>query len=269
MAEKTGRTRTWYGHGSAARRRNRANSRGAAGGNIGKNPAVVYADTKKKFLVARGEALHFSEGVNFYKIVWLYVLGGLIGFFVEVVWCYYVYRRIEWHSAMAFTPFNPIYGSGAVILYLTLRKADKRNLLLVFFVAAAAGTLIELACSYLQESLFHSYSWDYRHLPYNFQGRVCLGMTVGWGLLGVAWVLFLCPALDKVISVIPQRTGKIVAAILAAVIAVDAAITVAAMLRWLARRAGLAPHGALGVLLDRFFPDVRMQFIFPRIKFFK
>ncbi len=236
---------------------------------LGKKPAAVYAAVCARLREGRGEERHFSDGVNFYKLVWLYVLGGFIGFCVEVVWCYHIYHRIEWHSAMAFTPFNPIYGAGCVVLYLTLRKAKPRHLIPVFFVAALAGTLIELICSYLQETLFHSYSWDYRHLPYNFEGRICLGMTLGWGALGVAWVLFLCPLLEGIIARIPQKTGKRVAAALAAVIAVDAVITVAAMLRWAARRAGGAPATFIGALLDYFFPDARMNFLFPRIKFFK
>lgn len=256
---KTNKIRAWAG---CVSRSARAGRRGA------KRNKAVYTATCRRLQDGRGEERHFSEGVNFYKLVWLYVIGGFAGFIVETIWCYHVYHRIEWHSAMAFTPFNPIYGAGAVALFLCLRKVPKRNFLLVFFISAAAGTLVELVSSYIQEFAFHSYSWDYRHLPWNFEGRICLGMSVAWGLLGVAWAWLLCPAMERLIAALPQRTGKITAAVLAAVIAVDAAVTVAAMLRWLARRAGLSPRTAVGVFLDKFFPDARMHFLFPRIKFF-
>ncbi len=114
-------------------------------------------------------------------------------------------------------------------LFLALRRVDKRNFLLIFLISAVAGTLVEPMSSYIREDVFHSYSWDYRHLPFNFEGRICLGMTVGWGAPGVAWVLFLCPGLEKILALLPQAF--------------------------------------VGRLPDVFFPDARMHFIFPRIKF--
>lgn len=223
---------------------------------------------KRRERAAPADKKHFSQGVNFYKLVWLYALGGLAGFLIEIVWCYHVYGVLEWHSAMAFTPFNPIYGAGAAALFLSLRGMKKNNVLIIFLFSAAAGTLIELVASYFQEYFFHSYSWDYAHLPYNFEGRICLGMTAGWGLLGVAWVWLLSPALEKLLSFIPQRFGKIMAVLLVFVIVADATVTVGAMSRWLERRAEIPPVGESDLFFDRFFPDARMQFMFPRIKFF-
>lgn len=223
---------------------------------------------KRRERAAPADKKHFSQGVNFYKLVWLYALGGLAGFLIEIVWCYHVYDVLEWHSAMAFTPFNPIYGAGAVVLFLSLRGMKKNNVLIIFLFSAAAGTLIELVASYFQEYFFHSYSWDYAHLPYNFEGRICLGMTAGWGLLGVAWVWLLSPALEKVLSFVPQKFGKVMAVLLVFVIVADATVTVGAMSRWLERRAEIPPGGELDLFFDRFFPDARMEFMFPRIKFF-
>lgn len=69
---------------------------------------------------------HFAEGVNFYKLFWVFVLGSVFGYIVETVWCFIRNGHYECRSSLVFGPFNTIYGIGALILYLGLYKINKK-----------------------------------------------------------------------------------------------------------------------------------------------
>lgn len=213
------------------------------------------------------EKKHFAYGMNVYKLLWVYYIGGIIGFLWETVWCLFRYGNYQWRSGMAFTPFNPVYGLGAVVLYVSLYKVNKENHSLVFLIGVLGGTAVELFCSYFQEFCFGSMAWNYSKMLLNFEGRICLPISLFWGALTLAWVRWICPGLEKIISHIPEKVGKTLAWVLLAVVIVDAAITIAAMLRWIDRRAGLEAASFIGEWLDRFFPDKRMQFMFPSTRF--
>ncbi len=215
------------------------------------------------------EKKHFAAGLNVYKLLWVYYIGGIAGFLWETVWCLFRYGNYQWRSGMAFTPINPVYGMGAVVLYLTLYKVNKKNYPLIFLIGVVGGTAVELFCSYFQEYLFGAAAWNYSHMFMNFEGRICLGISLVWGVFTLAWTEWICPVLEKAISIIPDRIGKVLTWVLLAVVLADAFVTVSAMVRWTSRRAGDPPKTFFGEWLDAWFPDKKMHFLYPSMQFVK
>ncbi len=203
-----------------------------------------------------------------YRLIILYALGGFMGFVVEVVWCGFIFKQFEWRSGMLFTPFNPVYGLGAVALSTGLTRIPKKRVVVIFLLGAVVGTLVELFCSYFQEFFFQSFSWDYRHLPFNFEGRICLYMSLAWGLLSVLFSWVIAPFIDKIFKRIPTRLLRPLALSLGAVILIDGILTVTATARFVARVKGYATPSPVGRVFDFLFPDARMRFTFPRIIFY-
>ena len=68
----------------------------------------------------------FAEGLCFDKLVWIFVIGCIIGFIVETLWCYVRWGKIESRKGLIYGPFTPIYGFGGVLLtlWLTAKIAD-------------------------------------------------------------------------------------------------------------------------------------------------
>lgn len=214
-----------------------------------------------------GEKKHFAQGLNVYKLLWVYYIGGIIGFLWETVWCLFRYGNYQWRSGMAYTPFNPVYGMGAVVLYVTLYKVDKENYPLIFLLGVFGGTAVELFCSYFQEFCFGAVAWNYSKMFLNFEGRICLPISLVWGLFTLAWVKWICPALEKVISLIPDTFGKVLTWLIFALILADTFVTVSAMIRWIGRRTGENAKTFFGEWLDLHFPNKRMHFIYPSLRF--
>ena len=81
-------------------------------------------------------------------------------------------------------PFLPLYGSGAIMM-LVVSMPFQENGFLVYLAGCVGATVLEYVTGILMETLFKVRYWDYSKYPLNFQGRVCIGTTLAWGLLTI------------------------------------------------------------------------------------
>ena len=58
-------------------------------------------------------------------------------------------------------------------------------------------TAVELLTSYLMEIVTGSWLWDYTNDGLNFQGRIALKSSVRFGIIGIAVLYGVWPALDR------------------------------------------------------------------------
>ena len=210
---------------------------------------------------------HFTKGLSLYKLLWVFYLGSFLGVVVEVLWCLLIHGRIESRSALVYGPFNPLYGVGAVALSLALYRYRNRGPWLSFLSGMVVGSAVEYVCSLLQELVLGSRSWDYSHLPFNLNGRICLLYSVFWGVLGVLWIKRLYPLMAKWILKIPNRVGKALTWAVMAFFVVNAIATCIALARWIQRMDGIPPQNAFMQFIDERFTDERMRNIFPGMVF--
>ena len=213
------------------------------------------------------ERRHFARGINLYKLLLVCFVGSFAGVVVEVLWCLVRNGYIESRAGLVYGPFNLLYGAGAVVLTLALYRYRNRGYLLSFLGGMIVGSVVEYACSWGQEALFGSRSWDYSSLPFNINGRICLLYSVFWGVLGVLWIKDIYPRMAKWILKIPNRAGKILTWCLTAFLIVNAAVTCVAVARWSQRVQGEAADGPFWSFVDQRFPDQRMERIFANMEF--
>ena len=103
--------------------------------------------------------------------------------------------------------------------------------------------------------LFGACFRDYSHLPFNLHGRVCLVFSLLWGVAALVWVRRIYPWLQRWIDRIPARTVGPLTRVLAVFMAVNIALTAAALGRMDERQRDLPPSSGAERLLDRCFPD--------------
>ena len=127
--------------------------------------------------------------------------------------------------------------------------------------------MVEYVCSYVQETLFGSVSWDYSNIPLNINGRVCLLYSIFWGALGVIWIKSIYPRLSVYVLMIPNKIGKALVWILLVFMLFDSVLSVFAVYRWSERVKGVKAESAVSVFLDNRFPDSRMEGIYPNMEF--
>lgn len=145
--------------------------------------------------------------------------------FLGWIWesCYVSIKKHKWiNRGFLRGPMLPIYGSGAIIVLLaTLPVRD--NLFLTFILGMIAATILEYFTGEAMEALFHVRYWDYSHQPFNLNGHICLTSSIAWGFFSILMVRVLHLPIDRFVTAIPEQLAQILAYILTAGIAIDAA----------------------------------------------
>lgn len=210
---------------------------------------------------------HFAQGLNLYKILLVCIVGSFAGVIIEMLWAYARYGVIESRRGLVYGPFNLLYGAGAVCLTLALYKYRNRGKLWSFCGGFVVGSVLEYFCSWAQEALLGSRSWDYSNLPLNLNGRICFTYSVFWGLLGILWIKDLYPRMAKWILKISNKVGKPLTVILTVFMVVNIIVTCFAVGRWSRRIEGVPASNSFWEFVDERFPNERMERIFANMSF--
>lgn len=210
---------------------------------------------------------HFAAGLNIYKLLLVCFIGCFAGVVVELLWCLLTRGYIESRSGLVYGPFNMLYGIGAVVLTATLYRFRNKGKWISFLGGFVVGSVVEYACSWFQEMVFGSVSWDYSRMPYNLNGRICLLYSIFWGVLGLVWVKSIYPMMAKLILKIPNRVGKVLTWALTVFFVFNCVVTVIAVFRWSQRVDMIEPLNAFWAFIDARFPNERMEKIFANMVF--
>ena len=125
-------------------------------------------------------------------------------------------------------PICPIYGVGALLLSLVVSSDESP--LVIFCVAVVGSAVLEYSVSYIMEKLFRVRWWDYTDQPFNLNGRICAESVLAFGVIGVLILKIINPALLALYSSMPQFLMFLLAAVLAAWLIFDIALSLWLML---------------------------------------
>lgn len=217
-----------------------------------KNSAAIEAEQQK-------------TKISFAEYVFIYLLGGLVGTVYETLLNLVKGQGFVFCNGSIFTPFNFVYGAGAVFIIMLLHNRQK--VYEVYLMGALGGGFIEYLLSFLAEKILGVLFWDYSDLPLNINGRTTILIMLFWGLLCVAVVFGIYRPLDKLFKKIPKKTAMILAVIMVVIVACDLSLTSLAVFRYGRRAAGMEAITFLGEFADSVFTDSFMAVRFPTIKF--
>ena len=146
-------------------------------------------------------------GVDLYHIVSWFIIYSFFGWVWET--SYVSLKEGEYiNRGFINGPFCTIYGAGAISVYLVLKPVEY-NLLLLFLGGIVVATVLEYFTAVLMESIFHTSWWDYSDKKFNFQGRICLGASLGWGFFTVGLFRILHPVVEDIVAMYPIYIGEI------------------------------------------------------------
>lgn len=210
---------------------------------------------------------HFARGMNIYKILLVCIVGSFAGVIIEMMWAFARYGIIESRRGLVYGPFNLLYGAGAAFLTIALYKYRNRGRLWSFCGGFIVGSALEYVCSWGQEVLLGSRSWDYSNMPLNINGRICFTYSVFWGILGIIWIKDLYPRMSKWILKIPNKVGRPLTWALTVFMIVNVIVSCVAVGRWAQRLEGQEAPNSFWEFVDERFPNQRMERIFANMSF--
>lgn len=153
--------------------------------------------------------------------------------FIGWIWeCLYVSVRRAWKTkkwefvnrGFLHGPLIPIYGFAAIVILLTT-IGMRENTAAVYVIGALTATLFELVTGTVMEKLFKVRYWDYSDMPLNYNGHICLIVSLFWGVFSVLLVQVIHVPVENFMIKIPGFVCELVAFSMIAVFAYDVTVS--------------------------------------------
>ena len=234
-------------------------------GHVEKRMAKAYPVIMEKTEQTEKEG-NFAEGCGFYKLLWLFLIGAVLGDFTETIFCRLTAGVWMSRSSLVWGPFSIVWGLAIAIatalLYKDREKPDRH----IFIVGTFLGGAYEYVCSVFTEIVFGKVFWDYSKIPFNLGGRINLLYCFFWGIAAVIWIKVLYPKFAGWIEKIPMLWGYVLTWILVVFMAVNILVSMAALVRYDMRANGRPAESGWEKVIDEHFDDERMDRIYPNAK---
>jgi uncharacterized membrane protein len=112
---------------------------------------------------------------NFLKNTFLFLLGGTIYFFIEILFRGFSHSSMFICGGLCFV----------IIGLLNETKYFKIPLFLKMFISSIIITVLELITGLIVNVWLKLEVWDYSSLPFNFMGQICILYTALWFFLSL------------------------------------------------------------------------------------
>ena len=200
------------------------------------------------------------------KIFFIFMIGSVIGYVVEMIVAFVQEGHFESRQGVLYGPFTPVYGIGILVFYMFFNRIKTREKKKIFLLAMLLGGITEYLCSFLQEKIFGTISWDYSNWILNINGRTTLIHCTYWGIAGILYISYIEPILPKLEALTRKNGTKILAGGMAILMFFNITISSLAAIRQKYRNENIEPQNKLEEFLDEKYPDEYMDKIFANKK---
>ena len=175
-------------------------------------------------------------GIDLYHLFYNFLIYSFFGWVWET--CYVSCRKRKFvNRGFLNGPIIPIYGAGATSIFILFTNIGGKisklenpvlELLVVYVAGMLLATILEYLTSLVMELLFHTRWWDYSTEKFNLNGRICLIVSLFWGVLSVLVTTIIQPRMTNTINGIPRQAGEIAGYVVILLFLIDFGATVVA-----------------------------------------
>jgi len=152
-------------------------------------------------------------------IVTMFIAFSIIGWIWELLYDFLKHGFIANHGVLH-GPWLPIYGFGGIIIYLLLNRFRKHSLI-VFMGSFVFCTIIEYCTGWFLETYRFNKWWNYKYMPFNLDGRICLLASIFFGISGLACIYIFTPRIKDFIEKHDLKKVAIICLVFVSIIAID------------------------------------------------
>lgn len=158
------------------------------------------------------------------KYFLLYIIYSFLGWLLEVIVTFVSSKKII-NRGFLIGPYCPVYGKGALLIILLLKKYEN-DIPALFVMSFAICSIVEYITGYVLEKIFNTRWWDYSNRKFNINGRVCLQNLVAFGMFGILMVQYINPFLLGLICKLSNSTIIILSIIIFIIFLCDSVISI-------------------------------------------
>ena len=206
----------------------------------------------------------------YFKYLTFFIVGSFLGCVFETILASIKKGNFMFRRSLIYTPLLPVYGAGIVLSVLLLekyRKKDKK--FIIFILGALICGVSEYIFSFIQENLFHTYSWYYSNVPLNIQGRTSIIHALFWGFLIFLFMQLVYPLVMKLIEITSNKLKFRLIIIITIILVGDSIISGLACMREYERYKNIPANSKLDIFLDEHYTDKFLKNIYQNKKYKK
>lgn len=159
-----------------------------------------------------------------FNLLTYFIIYSIAGWVLESLYRSFCEKKFI-NTGFLIGPFCPIYGIGAIIMFLFLEKFQQ-NTIVLFVISFLVLSLWEYLVGVLLEKIFKTKYWDYSDQKINIKGRVCLFNSICWGILGVLFIKYIHPFVKKYIELLNPFGLKIIIIVITVLFIIDTIISI-------------------------------------------
>ena len=159
------------------------------------------------------------------SLLFLYfVIYAFLGWILETVYCSVRERRFVARGFL-YGPVCPIYGVG-VLMMLCWFAPFTGQPLLFYVIATVCMSAWEYLVAWILETTTHIKYWDYSDRKFNLHGRICLSISLTWGVLAYLVIFWIHPVVAGLVERLSPFTVYVADVVLLVLLVADAAATI-------------------------------------------
>lgn len=172
---------------------------------------------KEKNKIVQEEIANNKEKI--YDLVCIFFVASIIGWIYEMIF-YKVTENILENRGFLYGPYVPVYGFGAILIVLLLKRFKKHPIILFIGMAIITG-ILEFAVGEFMVAVWHKRWWDYTGLFLNIDGQVCLRSVISFAIGGLGLIYLIEPYINKTNKSINDKNKKIIYISIVSIIVID------------------------------------------------
>lgn len=142
-----------------------------------------------------------------YLYVAFFFIYSFLGWVTEEIFAAFKYGRFI-NRGFLNGPMCPVYGISMFVLFNVLSDYSLQPF---WQVIGAIGivTVIEYVTGALLRKITGRRFWDYRNMPYNLNGYICLRYSIAWGILAAAALWLVHPPIYILLLILPKQAVEL------------------------------------------------------------
>ena len=194
---------------------------------------------------------------KYYHVFWLFMVGCVIGVLVEGAFTYWDQGHWESHVTFLWGWFNIVYGLGAVLVYYLSVKIEKYNMFVKFLAFVVFASVLEWLIGWFAEMVLHTRAWGYESMVIGTY--VSVPFSLAWGMLGVMFVKFVLPLINKLFARMQGKAFVIISNICIVLMIINLVISGIVLFRWGQRHDKPVATNGLERFIDEYWPSDKLQ----------
>lgn len=197
--------------------------------------------------------------ISYQTLFWLFITGSLFGVLLEGTFCYFNYGHWETHVVSIWGPFCILYGIAASLFYSGSAIMEGKGKIFKFACFAILADIVEYASGALLKYGLEMRAWNYEADFMNFDGLICLKMTIVWGLAGLIFSEYLFPKINILKGKFHSKKWRIACTALSTFMLINLSLTFMCIDRWAERHAEVPAQNRFDRIIDARYGDELMQ----------